>query len=82
MVLHTIQLVLELDEGTGIYTVTSPDVPGLVTEGRTPEEITNNVQEAIECLKEGWQKHGIEVPPALRAQKNERVKKTQMLVMA
>jgi predicted RNase H-like HicB family nuclease len=82
MVLHTIQLELELDEASGIYTVTSPDVPGLVTEGRTPEEITSNVQEAIECLKEGWQKHGIDIPPALRSQENEKVKKAQMLVMA
>jgi len=36
----------------GIYTVTSPDVPGLVTEGRTPAEILSNVEEALAALLE------------------------------
>jgi antitoxin HicB len=64
--LRKIRLELELDELTGVYTVTSPDVPGLVTEGSTPQEILANVEEAIECLLEGWAKYGIELPEALR----------------
>jgi predicted RNase H-like HicB family nuclease len=60
--LRKIRLELELDEPTGVYTVTSPDVPGLVTEGSTPQEILANVEEAIECLLEGWAKYGIELP--------------------
>lgn len=36
----------------GVYTVTSPDVPGLVTEGHTPAEILANVQDALDGLME------------------------------
>ena len=67
MALYSIRLNLELDEPSGIYTVTSPDVPGLVTEGSTPEEIARNVQEALQVLMSGWKKYGIEVPPALQS---------------
>ena len=80
MKLHNIELTLELDEETGIYTVTSPDVPGLVTEGETPEEIMRNVQEAIETLLDGWKKHGMAIPVAL--QETEPIKSAQLLVMA
>jgi predicted RNase H-like HicB family nuclease len=62
MALYSIRLNLELYEPGGVYTVTSPDVPGLVTEGSTPEEITRNVQEVLEVLMLGWKKHGLEIP--------------------
>ena len=45
--LYALRLTLELNEESGVYTVTSPDVPGLVTEGVTPEEIHHNVEEAL-----------------------------------
>ena len=48
----SIRLELEQDEATGVYTVTSPDVPGLVTEGATREEIQHNVQEVLQGLFE------------------------------
>lgn len=48
----SVRLELDLDEGTGRYTVTSPDIAGLVTEGATPEEIQYNVGEALETLVE------------------------------
>lgn len=48
----SIRLELERNEATGVYTVTSPDVPGLVTEGTTREEIQHNVQEVLEGLLE------------------------------
>ncbi len=51
MAIYSIRLELE-ENPNGIYTVTSPDVPGLVTEGSTPEEITHNVQEALSGLLE------------------------------
>jgi predicted RNase H-like HicB family nuclease len=54
MALYSIRVALEQDEATGVYTVTSPDVPGLVTEGSTPEEIAHNVQEALDGLLEVW----------------------------
>ncbi|HOU12064.1 MAG TPA: type II toxin-antitoxin system HicB family antitoxin [Anaerolineae bacterium] len=52
--LHTIRVYLEPNPN-GVFTVTSPDVPGLVTEGSTPDEIWRNVQEALDALKEAWQ---------------------------
>ncbi|MFN8493962.1 MAG: Uma2 family endonuclease [Caldilineaceae bacterium] len=52
--MHGIQLQLEYDEDSGVFTVTSPDVPGLVTEGSTPQEIQHNVQEALAGLLEVW----------------------------
>lgn len=67
MELRKIRLDLELNPGPDrVYTVTSPDVPGLVTEGSTPEEILRNVQEALEVLFEGWAELGKEPPPALK----------------
>jgi antitoxin HicB len=66
MALVAIRLRLALDEPSGVYTVTSPDVPGLVTEGSTPEEIVHNVQEALEGLFEVWAERGMEIPQALR----------------
>jgi len=65
--LYSIRLNLERDEESGVYTVTSPDVPGLVTEGSTPEEIQFNVQEALSLLLEVWADLGEPMPPALRA---------------
>ena len=65
MELHTIRLYLEPNPD-GVYTVTSPDIPGLVTEGRTPAEIQHNVQEALDALAGAWTELGREYPPALR----------------
>jgi antitoxin HicB len=80
MALHKIRLELELDVESGIYTITSPDVPGLVTEGSTPEEIQRNIQDAIECLMEGWKKYGMEIPEALRAKEDQRTIATEALI--
>jgi antitoxin HicB len=67
MVLYKIRLDLELNPGPDrVYTITSPDVPGLVTEGSTPEEIQRNVQEALDVLFEAWEELGKEPPPALK----------------
>jgi len=79
--LYTIRLRLEPNPG-GVYTVTSPDVPGLVTEGHTPVEILNNVQEALNGLMEAWQELGIEVPHALRPAMADRPQTIEMLVAA
>jgi len=81
MKLYSIRLYLEPDPG-GVYTVTSPDVPGLVTEGRTPGEILNNVQEALAALMQAWQELGMEVPPALRPTLAGRPQTVEMLVAA
>jgi antitoxin HicB len=66
MALYKIRLELELNPGPDqVYTVTSPDVPGLVTEGSTPEEILHNVQEALEVLSEAWAEFCKKPPLAL-----------------
>jgi antitoxin HicB len=65
MKLYSIRLYLEPNPG-GVYTVTSSDVPGLVTEGRTSDEILGNVQDALTGLMEAWQELGMKIPPALR----------------
>ncbi|MBN1937019.1 MAG: type II toxin-antitoxin system HicB family antitoxin [Anaerolineae bacterium] len=79
--LFSIRLNLEWNPGD-VYTVTSPDVPGLVTEGSTPEEIARNVQDALEVLYEGWREFGIEPPEIFRAQALGYPQTVEMLVAA
>ena len=79
--LFSIRLYLEPDP-SGVYTVTSPDVPGLVTEGRTPDEILHNVQEALNALKEAWRELGMDVPSVLRPALVDRPQTVEMLVAA
>lgn len=62
---YRIRLTLEPNPG-GVFTVSSPDVPGLVTEGKTAAEIQANVQEALEALLEAWVELGKPIPPALK----------------
>jgi antitoxin HicB len=81
MKMHKIRLLLEPNPG-GVYTVTSPDVPGLVTEGSTPSEIMGNVQDALDALQEAWQDMGIEPPPALRIEEPDQPRTVEMLVAA
>lgn len=80
MSLYNIRLVPELDEG--VYTVTSPDVPGLVTEGRTPDEIRRNVQEAIDCMVEVYQREGWDLPDLLKLDRAIRIEEISTLQVA
>lgn len=79
MSIFSIRLYLEPNE-SGVITVTSPDIPGLVTEGQTPEEIQRNVQEALENLKAAWQELGLPLPPALRPTLKDRPQTIDLLV--
>jgi antitoxin HicB len=81
MSIYSIRLYLEPNPG-GIYTVTSPDVPGLVTEGQTPQEIQANVQEALNALTEAWAALGKTPPPALRPTLRDRPQTVELLVTA
>ena len=63
---YKIRLALELNAESGVYTVTSPDVPGLVTEGATSEEINRNVEEALQGLLEVWADLSMDLPATLR----------------
>lgn len=80
MTFYAIRLDLELDEPTGIFTVTSPDVPGLLTEGSTPTEILANVQEVLADLLEIWTELGQEIPLALQQQQIQRHQSVELLV--
>ena len=46
----------------GGFTVYSPDLPGMVTEGATIEEATANAHEAIELYVESMRERGKPVP--------------------
>lgn len=52
-----------LDEGG--YLATSPDVPGLVAEGRSLIEVTTIAQDVARKLVESCLEHGDPLPPAL-----------------
>ena len=62
---YRIRLKLEAN-ANGVFTVTSPDLPGLVTEGATATEIQNNLQDAVNALLEAWAELGKPVPATLR----------------
>ena len=81
MGLHTVRLYLEPNPH-GVYTVTSPDVPGLVTEGQTPGEVQANVQEALDALVLAWRELGRDLPPALRPLLADRPQTVEALVKA
>jgi predicted RNase H-like HicB family nuclease len=81
MNLYSIRLSLELN-ANGVYTVTSPDVPGLVSEGSTPEEITHNVQDAIRVMIEVFDREGWLLPPALLPENALRPKNTSRVLVA
>jgi len=60
----TIRLRVEpLDEGG--YLATSPDVPGLVAEGRTITEAVQIAQDLTRKIVESCLEHGDPIPPAL-----------------
>jgi antitoxin HicB len=81
MSLYSIRIYLEPNPG-GVFTVTSPDVPGLVTEGSTPTEIVVNVQEAFDALRLAWSALGKDLPSALRPSLADRPQTVELLVAA
>ena len=66
----------------GVFTVTSPDVPGLVTEGKTASEIQSNVQDAVNALLEAWAKLGRPIPATLRPLTSDDEQSVETLVTA
>jgi predicted RNase H-like HicB family nuclease len=78
---YRIHLVLEPNPG-GVFTVTSPDVPGWVTEGTTAAEIQANVQDALETLFEAWAELGKPIPSALQPLVPDRAQTIETLVTA
>jgi antitoxin HicB len=78
---YSIRLTLELNPN-GVYTVTSPDVPGLVTEGTTLLEIQANVQDAFETLLLGLAELGRPLPVSLQSRVISKLQNIDMLVTA
>lgn len=78
---YRIRLTLEPNPN-GVFTVTSPDVPGLVTEGKDAIEIQANVQEALAALMEAWAELDQKPPAALRPVAADREQRIEMLVSA
>lgn len=67
MKLYNIRLNLEWNpEPHNTYTVTSPDVPEIITLGRDMAEILRNVQDALETWIEYLQAEGEEIPAILQ----------------
>ncbi len=55
----------------GGFTVTSPVLPELVTEGDNVEEVVINVQDALQAVVEAYQDMGRELPFAPNSLKTE-----------
>ena len=55
----------------GGYTVTSPVLPELVTEGDTVDEAIANVRDALAAVLELYEDLGRRVPPNLRQDPND-----------
>jgi antitoxin HicB len=63
--LYKIPLVLS-PQPEGGYTVTSPVLPELITEGDTPEEVMRNVSDALEAALELYEDQGRLLPANVR----------------
>lgn len=59
----------ELDEGG--YVGTSPDLPGLVAQGRTLAETIEIARDVARKLVESYEEHGDPLPPGLRKLEKE-----------
>lgn len=83
MQVYNIRLNLELNPGPDrVYTVTSPDIPELFTEGSTLDEIQRNVQDAIRALVAVYQENGWELPPALRPEHSTPIEQLNVIPVA
>ena len=68
-----IRLTIHLErQPEGGYTVTAPQLPGLVTEGDTVPEAMANVQDALAALLELYEDTGKEIPSDLIVDEQEK----------
>jgi antitoxin HicB len=58
---HEVEVVFE-PQSEGGFTVYSPDLPGMVTQGDTMDEATANAEEAIALYVESMRERGKDVP--------------------
>jgi antitoxin HicB len=67
--IYKVPLVFE-PQPEGGFTVTSPLLPGLITEGDTAEEALANVGDAMAALVEAYEELGREFPPNLQVRES------------
>lgn len=78
----TYRLRVELEpQPEGGYTVTSPDLPELITEGNTVEEAFENVGDALKAVLEIYEDEGRTIPRELiDTPSSDRRIKTQLVL--
>ncbi|MEM1209259.1 MAG: type II toxin-antitoxin system HicB family antitoxin [Planctomycetota bacterium] len=57
---------LHIEPTNGVYVATSPDIPGLVAEGRSIDEAAEVAQGLARKIAESCIEHGDPLPPALQ----------------
>lgn len=65
---------------TGDYLATSPDVPGLVAEGRSLAEAVEIAQSLARTIAEVCVEHGFPLPPALQKFADKEIEECDLLV--
>ena len=78
---YKIPLLLE-PQPEGGFTVTSPILPELVTEGDSVEEVLANVQDAIHAIIEAYEDLGRSLPSGLQPSDTHRTVWLETLVTA
>lgn len=78
---YRIPLILE-PQPEGGYTVTSPALPELITEGETVEEALANVRDAFAVVREIYEDAGRELPEGIRQDLDEGPIRTEQLTSA
>ncbi len=58
------RIVIEVDED-GTYVVSSPSLPGCVSQGKTREEAVENIKDAISGYLGSLKKHDEPIPPSI-----------------
>ena len=58
------RVLLEQDED-GIYVAQVPALPGCISQGKTRDEVLQNIREAIELYIESLEAHNEPVPPPI-----------------
>jgi predicted RNase H-like HicB family nuclease len=56
------RFLIVIEKAEGNYSAYSPDLPGCVASGATPEEAEQNMYEAIELHLQGLREDGLSVP--------------------
>lgn len=78
---YRIPLILE-PQLEGEYTVTSPAIPELITEGDTVEEALANVRDAFAVVREIYEDAGRELPQGIRQELDDGPIQTEQIASA